>query len=352
MKILYSIFFLAISFSILGQGSNDTTKNKTERLKPINELTQKPLVFFKKIKKPKHFLKRTVFGSVNPLENAWADVNRFGIDLSEVALVNWNSGGGSSVSGIINADVKRNYKKGKIKWRNELLAKYGVNKQEEQKLRKTDDKLEINSNFGYRKDTLSNWYYSARLGFTTQFSNGYNYPDVSNKLSTIMAPAYLFFGAGSEYGAVIDNFQIYASPITLKSTFVLDQELANKGAFGVEPAVTDMEGKILKEGENIRMQVGILLSNEYQAEIVENIALSNKLSLYTDYLNKFGNVDVNWEVDFNFKVNDYVLAKLGSHLKYDDDVKTLQENNIGETVEKGPKVQWKQQLGIGVIVEL
>lgn len=78
----------------------------------------------------------------------------------------------------------------------------------------------------------------------------------------------------------------------------------------------------------------------------------SRLNLYTDYLNKFGNIDVNWELNFNFKVNEYVLAKLGSHLKYDDDVIIQEENADGDLVGIGPRVQWKQQLGIGVIVEL
>ena len=46
------------------------------------------------------------------------------------------------------------------------------------------------------------------------------------------------------------------------------------------------------------------------------------------------------------------MAKLGSHLKYDDDIKVQEENAEGELVDAGPRIQWKQQLGIGVIVEL
>ena len=44
---------------------------------------------------------------------------------------------------------------------------------------------------------------------------------------------------------------------------------------------------------------------------------------------------------------------MGSHLKYDNDVKTLikDEDMPEETVEKGAKVQWKQLLGVGVSVD-
>ena len=288
----------------------------------------------------------------HPKIKFWKELNRIGLDLSEVAFVNWNAGGANSVSGLLNVDVKRIYERKNIRWNNELIARYGINKQKDQELRKTDDRLEINSTFGYRKDTLSNWYSSAKMNFNTQFSNGYNYPDTSNKISTVMAPAYFFLGAGSEYNNEELHLNVYASPLTMRSTFVLDQDLANEGSFGVEPAVYDEEGNLIKEGENIRTELGILITNEYNTQLFDNVGLSNKLSLYTDYINKFGNIDVNWELNFNFKVNEFVLAKLGSHLRYDDDIKVQEENADGELVDIGPRIQWKQQLGIGVIVEL
>ena len=87
-------------------------------------------------------------------------------------------------------------------------------------------------------------------------------------------------------------------------------------------------------------------------ELVENISVKNQLSMYSDYINNFGNVDVDWRVDFDFKVNSFIRATLGSHLRYDDDVKTTIETDVeGETEEAGAKVQWKQFLGVGFAVD-
>ena len=98
--------------------------------------------------------------------------------------------------------------------------------------------------------------------------------------------------------------------------------------------------------------MGILITNAYEAQVMDNIYLRNQLSLYTDYLNSFGNIDVDWEVVFDFKVNDFVKATLGSHIKYDNDVKIIEETDTeDEFVEKGASVQWKQLLGIGVVVD-
>ncbi len=281
----------------------------------------------------------------------WVSKNQAGVDLSEVAFVNWNSGGTNSFSGLAEAKFERNYTDQQTNWRNKLVSRYGINSQEGREIRKTDDQLEVTSDFGYRRDTISNWYYSAKFRFASQFTNGYKYPDDRTPISKFMAPGYVFLGVGSEYGKRIDNLSIYASPLTYKSTFVLDQTLANNGAFGVEPAVRDEDGNIIKEGENFNSELGILLQSIWKARLMENINFTNSVNLYTDYLNSFGNIDVDWELNLNFKVNSFVLAKLGSHLRYDNDIKITETNVDGEEMVMGARIQWKQQLGIGVIVD-
>lgn len=299
----------------------------------------------------KNLVKRLTEQLAPKPETNWQELNRVGIDLSEVAFVNWNAGGSNSISGLAEVVLERNYSDKKRKWRNKLITRYGVNSQEGQELRKTDDNLELTSDFGYRRDTLSNWYYSAKFRFASQFTNGYKYPDTSTPISQFMAPGYIFLGVGGEYGQRLDNLSIYASPLTYKSTFVLDQDLANNGAFGVEPAVRDADGNIIREGSNVNSELGILIQSSLNAQVMENINLTNLVNLYTDYLKSFGNVDIDWELNLNFKVNSFVLAKVGSHLKYDNDVKITETNVDGEEVVMGARTQWKQQLGIGVVVD-
>ena len=112
--------------------------------------------------------------------------------------------------------------------------RYGLNKQEGIELRKTDDAFKVNSTYGFRTNPTSNWYHSAKLNFNTQFTNGYNYPDTQNPISQPFAPAYTFLGIGSEYIYKPQQFNLYLSPLTLKNTLVLDQTLANSGAYGVK----------------------------------------------------------------------------------------------------------------------
>ena len=282
----------------------------------------------------------------------WTQKNKIGVDLNEVTFVNWNAGGANSISALLAIKSSWRYKKNNLIWFNEIGTRYGVNKQESQRLRKTEDELELISTIGFRKDTVTNWYYSGRFNFKTQYSNGYNYPDRDNSISRFMAPGYLFVGGGVEYGKNIEKLSFYMSPLTFKAKFVLDDELADKGSFGVDPAIYDALGNKMKDGQAIRTEMGILVTNSYETEVLENIYIKSKISLYTDYLNSFGNIDLDWEVIFDFKVNDFVKATLGSHLRYDNDIKISEETDIeGEYVERGAAIQWKQLLGIGVVVD-
>ena len=75
--------------------------------------------------------------------------------------------------------------------------------------------------------------------------------------------------------------------------------------------------------------------------------LDNRLTLYTDYLNSFGNIDVNWQFNLDMTVNQYVKANIGANVIYDDDIKATEERD-GQLVTVGPKMQLKQMLGVGL----
>ncbi|MFQ6600848.1 hypothetical protein B0A79_18230 [Flavobacterium piscis] len=295
-----------------------------------------------------------------PPPSNWTKKNQLGFDISEIAFVNWSAGGTSSISGLFKGEFGRTYIKGNHKWANELIIKYGLNKQDGTELRKTDDAVMLNSTYGFRKDTISNWYYSAKFNFNTQFTNGYNYPNRDIAISKPFAPAYVFLGAGAENSNKKKNRTFYFSPITLKTTLVLDQDLANQGSFGVKKAIyapdpMDPNSQIIVEnGQKVKAEFGILLTAYMKNEIFKNIFYENRLSLYTDYLNKFGNVDVDYDTRLDLVVNAYVKANIGIHLVYDDDIKTKKDvvdPTTGSTsqVNDGPRAQLRQVLGVGLV---
>lgn len=278
----------------------------------------------------------------------WTSKNNVSLLFTQNSFVNWSSGGNNSIAGILKLNMKRNYKNKHTVWSNELKGSYGLNKEEERELRKTEDKFELNSTFGFRKNVESSWYYSAKFNFKTQFSNGYTYPNTDKPISRLFAPAYLFLGVGSEYSAKEQKIKVYLSPITNKTTFVFSSTLADEGAFGVEAAVTDDDGNIIKNGEKAKIEFGTLVSGEWEAKVMENIKMENKLTLYTDYLHDYGNVDVNWELTFDLTINKHITANVGSQMIFDDDILAKEDIDDDGSLEiLGPKIQLKQLLGVG-----
>ncbi|WP_190810608.1 DUF3078 domain-containing protein [Flagellimonas sp. S3867] len=325
---------------VFEQGS-DTTETEFQVVR-IKDVKLKYVTRGAKLTDP-----RTVLNRIKPLQKKykrfvpksfWTKVNKFGLNINEVAFVNWNAGGDNSVSAMANMNFSRNYKFRYLNWKNELRLRYGLNAQEGRQLRKTDDQIRLSSTIGFRKDTITNWYYSVKANFNTQFSNGYKYPNRTTPISRFMAPGYLFLGAGTSYIPEGKKFNLYISPITQKATFVLDEELSNQGVFGVD------------SGEHLFMEIGFLVTNSWEKEVLKNVFMNHRISLYTDYLLSFGNVDVDWELSFNLKVNKYINANIGTHVIFDDDIKFDEVADAdGNVIDPGiPRIQFKQLLGVGL----
>lgn len=341
MKLLHYIFiFVLLTISTNSFSQKDTIRPIIVELKPVTSLATVTS-------------KATVTATTHPelplvYFSHWQRKNTIGFDLNEIAFVNWNAGGVSSISGLLKGNFLRIHTRDKTEWVNELIVRYGINKQDGLRIQKSDDEFRFNSTFGYRKDTLTNWYHSAKFNFNTQFTNGYKYPDTDSPISKPFAPAYTFLGYGANYHNKEKKFDLYISPLTFKNTLVLDQNLADKGAFGVTKAIYDADGNLISKGEKSRTEFGFLVTNYYKKEVWKNITMENRLSLYSDYINKFGNIDMEWRLNFDLVVNKYVRANIGTHLIYDDDIKTTEEID-GVQVPKGAKLQLKQVLGVGLV---
>jgi hypothetical protein len=254
------------------------------------------------------------------------------INFSQVALANWAAGGEDSYSLNSFLSLHANYKKERTIWENTLDLGYGIIKQGDREVRKTDDKLNFSSKYGYK--TNSNWYYTAALNFKTQFAKGYIYNQgeaPKKEISSLMAPAYLLASLGMEYKPS-DQFYVFLSPLTGKSTFVLDDSLSNAGAFGVDP------------GANARHEFGGFIKVAVIKDIWENVTFNSKIDLFSNYANKPQNIDVNWEVLIAMKINKFLSANINTQLIYDDDTKYIDE----EGVERGARVQFKEVFGIGL----
>ena len=166
-------------------------------------------------------------------------------------------------------------------------------------------------------------------------SDGYDYPNDSNKISALLSPGYFHgaFGLDFKHSNV---FAAYLAPLTTKITIVNNQPLADIGAFGVD------------KGENVRVEFGSYVRLAVKKHIMKNIELHSKLDLFSNFLDRPQNIDVNWETLISMKVNRFVSATITTHLMYDDDVLIgVDTNDDGIADLTGPRLQFKEVLGVG-----
>lgn len=279
-----------------------------------------------------------------PRNPDWKLKSIYALNFTQSSFTNWAAGGRNNISGLGFVNAQANYRKGKIKWANTLALSLGGIQYFDDGIQKTDDVIDIQSTFSY--GLKEPWFISFLAGFRTQFIDGYSSAGDTIRSSTFMAPAYLNLSLGLEY-VPNDNLKVLASPLSGKFTFVQDQLLANKGAFGVEPAAFNNAGIILTEGENMRAELGSYIRIMYEKEIMDNIGLRSRLELFSNYIKNPQNIDVNAEVAMDFKVNDWFSASLQMNLIYDDDI-TI-EDRFGN---EGPRTQFKQVIGVGITYRL
>ena len=266
--------------------------------------------------------------------------------LAQTSLSNWASGGQNSVSlnGLFSGFA--NYKKGKTAWDNSLDLGYGLLKQgKDEDFTKTDDKIDFVSKFG--QEAFGKFYYSALLSFRTQFSPGYNYPDVTNKISDFLAPAYIMAALGLDYKPNA-YFTAFLAPLTGKITIVTEESLSAAGAFGVSPGETSRS----EIGGYLRM---VYSRADFKNEFLKNVSFTTKLDIFSNYTNNPQNLDVNWETLTALKVNKFLTASFITQLVYDDDIMVPFDSDESGVIESGEgiksKVQFKEILGIGLSVK-
>jgi hypothetical protein len=254
----------------------------------------------------------------------WKITGDHSLIVNQSSFSNWIAGGTNSFGGSARIKYSLDYKKGKNIFKNKITIGYGQVNNKNDKMRKTDDILLLESMYG--RSISKNWYASVDLSFKTQMFNGYDYtahPDYTpqDRISSFMSPGYLTLGVGFEYKPD-GNFQLSLLPITSKNTFVLDKKLQKKDNYGLK-----------HDGDYMFMELGAMVNAKYKVEIMKNVVWDNSLSLFSNYLSHAERVDVNFGSIIDMKVNNHISTKLTFDLIYDHDqikrVQTRQTFGIG-----------------------
>lgn len=270
----------------------------------------------------------------NPADTVkdWTIGGAIAINFSQSAFSNWAAGGENNVG--ISSFYKpfANYKKGNISWDNALDLRFGKNKIGEQGWRKSDDLIDLNSKLGIKAS--EKWFYSAIVNFSTQFDKGYSDAAQTQHVSSFMSPGYLTLALGMDFKPD-DKLSVFISPLTSRTTFVMDDSLSNAGAYGVEI------------GEKSWTQFGPSVVIAYKNELIENVVVDTRIRSLYEYASDAKFI-FNWDMILSMKVNKFLAANITTGLIYDDNVEFAVYDEAGEVTGTEKRWQFKEVLAIGV----
>ena len=279
-----------------------------------------------------------MFSQSNDIPEKWKNSGNALFLINQSSFSNWTSGGQSSISGTLKIDYNFNYSDNGWDWDTKVISNFGLNKiSGSDFLKKTDDRIEINSVLGkkFNTDIIGRWSYSSFFNFQTQFAKGYRFGNDANgnpnrtEKSRFFSPATVQLGVGM-YWKKSKDLWVNLAPMTGKLILVnkrfTENLNENQTYFGV------------KKGGNSRFELGASIRSYYKSEIFENVTMENRLSLYSDYLDRPQNIDFDCTFNFIMKVNQYVSTNLIFQFVYDD-------NEIR-------RVQVREVLGVGLNIDL
>ena len=283
-------------------------------------------------------------------DTSWKVGGSTSINITQAYYENWTAGGVPSVAGVGFLKPTLTYRSNGWRWTNKMDLAYGLLQERGEMMRKTDDKIILDSKIG--KNLGGKWYGAFAANFKTQFVPGWQDPLIQEvKISDFMSPGYFIVSLGADYNPN-DNFNLYLAPMASKSTFVLDQELADQGAFGVEGSeIKHLPNgdSIFTPGMNSRVELGFYLKSMFKATVLTNVDFITNLELFANYVENVGNIDINWDGMLEMKINNYLSTNVRVELIYDDDIDivTNELDSEGNNL-IGPRLQVKQLFALGI----
>ncbi len=277
--------------------------------------------------------------------------------LNQASLNNWVKGGESSISTALDVTGYADYTNRKLKLSSNNFArfKFGYIKTGHQEIRKNLDLLETNSKLNHK--AFGKFDFSAILLFKTQLAVGRNYfesatgEETTTVVSKFMNPAILTLGLGLDYKPN-KTTSINFSPLSYKGTFVTDPAYYNQKYDSTR--IDQTQYGIPKNRKSLNEPgASFMITNEFKP--LETVTIVNRLQLFTNYIHNPQNIDVDWEMIATAKLNWFTEVRFNTHLIFDDDTKTLEQDKHGQPVlnpdgtpKKTARIQFKEMLGFSL----
>jgi hypothetical protein len=265
----------------------------------------------------------------------WKQGGMYNFNLSQSSLSNW-AAGGDNFNMAINSyfNYFAYFQKPRQSWDNNVDLNLGFVQSTSLGGRKNDDRVDIISKYGYRIDTTGMWYLSGLFNFRSQFFDGYSFSGSNpNFTSSFLSPAYIILSAGLDFKPN-NTFSVFFSPLTSRTTLVLNTKLSDLGNYGVPV------------GKKINRETGLFVTVNYSNTIAPNVTYKGRADFFSNYYEKPENINLYMTNMFTFKINKYFSATYSLDLMYDDKIR------IFGPLKKSPGLQLKSIIGIGYLKTL
>jgi hypothetical protein len=281
--------------------------------------------------------------ALQPLEEipgTWIYGLSSAFSLNQNYVSNWAKGGESALSSLLDLRGSADYhnRRSEVKWINNARLRYGNIISEEYGFRTNNDILEINSQ--YNKSISEKFDFSSVFYGKTQISKGYDYPNDSIPISGFLSPGSFTIGAGFEYEP-FRNTKLNFSALSYRNTFVLDTTNINQRAHGIE------------RGKRSRQEMGGQLVITNKLSLIDDLAIENSIRLFSNYLEKPQNLDVDWELNMQKQISWFFTISVNFHLIYNENILFPVLDGQGEPLtypdgspKEEPRIQIKQFLGV------
>ena len=256
-----------------------------------------------------------------PKPNYWTKKASFDLGFNQTGLTNWAAGGYNTLTLAAGIDASANYKKGLMNWNNRLQLNYAFLHSADKKgvFQKSNDRIYLESKWGYDFSKTSKWKYTASFDFRSQFT------DTPNKYvqdaegnwnpeglkSGFLSPAYTNLALGMEWKPAA-WFDVNIAPLT-GGVILTTNDILRK-AYGMhlkDEAVPDVYRSAL-------FQFGAQVKVNAKASLNDKLTYDTQLVLFTDYLsNPFVFTRVNWDNKLAWQATQFFKVGFNTWLIYD-----------------------------------
>ena len=257
-------------------------------------------------------------------------------------------------------------------WDNNLRIDYGIVKVENtngEQFSKSSDDIDFISKFGCPVGQSENWLYSSALNFQSQINEtrtAYNEEEGSyapligerngqfgTVQSDFLAPADLSLGLGIEFQPN-EHLSVFTGPLSGKIRIINDENIAKSGLYGNEVEYDEETNEVI-DFNTTRIEAGANVIANYQNKFLEDdrLAFSTNVKLFSNYISKPENVDLNWNTVTSLNPWEFVTINYSTNLAYDDN-KQFTAFADGTEIDGGPVkgIQFKNMLGVGLTYKL